>query len=1720
MAPIDNLLATRKALIKRITKTQSLCLDINKPTVTLNEVDLLAIDVAEQKVKAEDLYEKTCSICTEEEFEDHDPDFDTIFAALKKMQIGIMTYKEVKAAAKAASTNTAFKLDKIGIPEFSGKFTDWESFHDIFLVAVHNNPTVAGGEKLMRLKKALTGEAAAIVSSFTSTAANYQQAWDLLCKRYENKRELVFAHLKKLDDVKPLQSESAAGLRSISDALNECVRALTVLKVPVDKWDLILIFYSQRKLDVESRKQWCLEQKPTLPTLQEFLDFVELRARAFADSASSSSKIGSSSSSEKKKGAHHSSTPPTCHKCSGAHSLTQCSEFCGLPVKERKQVVSRNNLCFNCMGKGHGAATCKSKFTCRTCQKQHHSLLHDESQVRAPAPQTGATPQMPNPTPSTTVNAAISRAQNQKSRVMLLGTLIVNAVDSVGEEREVRVFVDGGSEMNFISERCVDMLGLRRKKSCVKILGIGSGEEQESRGIVSLKIFSRVREFSLVISALILKKITELLPSSPCQQSWPHLEDLELGDPNFHQPGPTDVLLGAEFASFILLPGFRKGPTGSPMGQNTQFGWMLSGPSATDIQNSNPSNYLSRRVRAHHAACHKSGECLEKAITKFWEMEEPDHHEIPQSTEDEECEIQFVSTHRRNEDGGYTVTLPFKKPSTPLGHSRQAAVKRFQRVENRLAEQPAIKAQYVAGMRESINAGFMELVPPEKLEEERAGATPEVGLDHYYMPHREVLKPTNTTTKCRIVFDASAKTSSGVSLNDVLMTGPKLQVDIVPLFIRFRSHIVAMSADIVKFYPQFHVSSKQTDYQRLVWREEPQDPLLDYRMVRLTFGVTTAPYLAIRCLHQLAEDEKEAFPLVPPIFKNDFLVDNLLSGADSVESALLLQNQIRQVMDRGNLKLRKWASNCNEILDAVPPEHREGNSSLSIDETDSVKTIGLNWNPKSDQFGVSIFVPDISQPCSKRQVLSAIAKIFDPLGWLAPVTVRPKILMQKCWKAKLDWDSPLPDELQKEWNSYVEELPILEKIKIDRCILSPPHPSSRNCKYELHGFSDASEDSYSACAYIRTYDEEGRAAVKLVAGKTKVAPIKAETIPRLELCGTVLISKLIKTVQDSLPTKFETVRCWTDSTCVLGWLNSKKKLPVFVINRVRKVEAIVPSHLWAHVPGRENPADCASRGISASALINHPLWFDGPPWLKSYQAPATVNAMISRAVPVKEEESQISLLIKNCSSFTRMKRVVAYCLRFLNNSRPGWVKRSGFLTCGELNAALIPIVKNVQSEEFQEEILKCEKSEAPKSGIKFLAPFLDSNGILRVGGRLRLSSVPYNRKHPILLPRKHNLSETIVRFNHVNHLHAGPQLLLALTRDQFWILRGVDVAKKIVRACVVCHRHNSQTSSQLMGQLPSPRTVPSRPFSQCGVDYAGPFYLCLKKGRNPTITKAYVCLFVCMATRAIHLELVSDLSTPAFIAALIRFTSRRGLPADIYCDGGKNFEGASNEIKEFLRFVRANPHNKAVSNFLGDKGVTYHFNPPLAPHHGGLWEAGVKSMKHHLKRTVENRKLTSEEFLTLLTQVEAALNSRPLTQMSTDPNDFGVLTPGHFLVGDSLVALPQDDLTHLSPNRLTRWQEVQQMYQHIWRRFESELLSPQHLHYKWPEVQPNLEPGTLVLIRDDEPSWGPLKWKRGRIVATFPGRDGLVRSCDVRAANGSVYRRSITKLSPLPIYNK
>ncbi|KAJ8951488.1 hypothetical protein NQ318_000184 [Aromia moschata] len=527
-----------------------------------------------------------------------------------------------------------------------------------------------------------------------------------------------------------------------------------------------------------------------------------------------------------------------------------------------------------------------------------------------------------------------------------------------------------------------------------------------------------------------------------------------------------------------------------------------------------------------------------------------------------------------------------------------------------------------------------------------------------------------------------------------------------------------------KDLPTFQVREKDRSYQRILWRFSKDDPVQTFVLNTVTYGMNCSPFLAIRTLLQLAKEFKNEFPIVSKILETDVYVDDVLSGSNSLNSALEVQQELISLLNKGCFELRKWASNHPGLLTHLP------SSSLPFaldSETDStVKILGLQWPPSSDSF---IFkITPLQKICTKRSMLSDLARIFDPLGFLTPLTLYLKFIIQQLWARNTDWDSPPSDDILDIWTQFKQELSAIQDIHIPRHIIPESYIA-----LELHGFCDASSRGYSAVIYLRSTLPSGKIQVNFICAKSKVAPLKSISIPRLELCSALLLSELMNFVlsffEDHIT--ISKVYAWSDSTITLAWINSSPhRWGTFVCNRVTKIHENVPSSIWRHISSQDNPADPASRGLLPSALISNSLWFSGPRWLSmSSEYWPTLSD-----IPETDEEKHhvtllsvenqtpskntLSELIEKYSSLSKIQRILAYILRFLHNLKHAQAKQSGYLSRSELENSLTLLIKNVQEEEFSTEIYRLKSQRPLQRTFKKLTSFLDKSGVLRVGGRL------------------------------------------------------------------------------------------------------------------------------------------------------------------------------------------------------------------------------------------------------------------------------------------------------------------------------------------------------------------------------------------------------------------
>lgn len=1262
---------------------------------------------------------------------------------------------------------------------------------------------------------------------------------------------------------------------------------------------------------------------------------------------------------------------------------------------------------------------------------------------------------------------------------VLLSTAMVKIVNPETKQcLEARCLLDCGSQSSFITKSLKDRLGIQGQ--AVRSLTVAGINNISIDALENCKfeLVSCISSFTKQVYALVIPSITGNLPSTEVDASEINIpQNIKLADTRFNYPATVDVLIGADLFWDIINPEKLAMGHNQPSLQNSQLGWLVVGPVMC------PTNKV---------YCNFSQD-VSTTLKKFWELEElPADKKY--TDEEEQCEAHFRENTYRTEEGRFCVKLPFKIHPEQLGDSYKMSRSRFDNLERRFERQPHIKKQYVDFIDEYHDLGHLSVVDkPETFN---------------FLPHHAVIRENAEKTKCRVVFDASAKTDSGLSLNDILMVGPKVQDDIMSILLRFRQHKLVFTGDVAKFYRQILVDQSQRYLQMILWRPNRGEQIKFLQLNTVTYGTSSAPFLSTRCLLQLALECQD--PKIREVIEHDFYCDDILTGSDSVEELRYIQESVENVLASACLKLPKIRTNCESLF-----KEKEGyDSQEKVQINTECIILGMKWNPCSDNLLIS-YNPDDNireGKLTKRTILSDSSKIFDPLGLLCVCTVMFKMLLQQLWLQELKWDDEIPTDMQTAWQRLTKGLKILSLLEIPRHIIC-----NEPVRIEIHAFSDASLKAYAGCIYIRSVNKEGEIFVRLLCAKTRVAPLKAVTIPKLELCGAVLAAKLCSTVVKALRCAIVKIVYWSDSQIVLSWLKGQQsRLKTFVLHRVEIIKNITSSQgdsSWMYVPSAQNPADLASRGLFPEQLENNNLWWEGPTFLKCEDSQWPDQSMLKcselpelKVFVVNDVDNEFVVNIKRFSTLRKLKRAYAFVLRFIKNFRNS-NKLIGPLTVEELDEAERQLIKFCQRECFELEVnsLKINRKVHEKSALISLSPFLDDQGIMLVGGRLENSDYSHFKKHPIILSAKHHFTKLLFEHEHKRLLHAGPQLLLASIRERYWPVAGRTLARKVFRQCITCKRMQGRVAAQIMGNLPLQRMIPGFPFEVVGIDYAGPILISTRKGRGARLVKAYLCVVVCFKTKACHLELVSDLTTEAFILALRRFISRRGKPKEIFCDNGSNFVGASRELQRSI-------DSDLVLDFSANEGIKFHFSPAYAPNFGGLHEAGVKIAKSLMKKVVGNSHLTFEELTTLFAQIEAVMNSRPLTPLSSNPFDLSPLTPGHFLIGRPLTSLPAPDLQGANPNRLHRYARIEQARQHFWSRWSHEYIAELHQRTKWRTRHEDLRPGQLVLIKDEQTP--PLKWPLGRIHRLYPGSDQTSRVADVQTTRGIV-KRSIRKIVPL-----
>lgn len=1754
---LARLIGKRDAIFERVNRVYKLALNISSFESRSNEqfmVDSETID---------DLHSKFESIIDQINdlvltgSPDESPDyasllsFEDLYSRIKRTRNKINSVSDVKSSSLPSRPNeTRIKLPPVEIPSFDGSTEKWPIFYESFKANIHNNTQLTDSQRVQYLIGKLTHSALKITAGIVPTADTYSILWNSLVNKYQDKRSLGTHYMNNIFDIKAC-SNTATSLDTFIEKYSASIAALKQLNI-TDLSDFILLHCALRKVDSHTAQAFELSVRGTeIPSSKDFIAFVRdqikilSRCNLSVPNANPRSQSNVNKQRERTKtgsmtrvdsyvaqsdNVSHSATG-SCGYCRKTDHvlLNKCTQFkTQSDPQKRFEFVKSKHGCVNCLSTIHTVSSCKSSSLCELCQKRHHTLLHFENKnsnththtaqlvtlketdrpasncASASAPATVSSPSLaPRPSPSVLVDNPSERTSSDSSRAdltnvsvdaptsngslslsvnvkpstnILLSTAQVyaSANNTINNKILIRCLIDNGSQNNLITVDCCKLLNLNiipLTNSYVRGVGLSS---RPIHGYVNIHIQSRVypkNKYNL--QALVVDCVTDQMPTHFIERcDMGHLDSIPLADLTWNIPGNIDLVLGAQLFPYIYLGDRIDSGTRAPPALSTAFGYVLMGDCP-----------ITQKVSTSFSAL-----ALNDLIQQFWELEEIPHKQFL-SPEDTECENIYSSSVTRDEDGRYSVALPFCRDPSELGNSRSNAHRRLMTLERKFKQVPTLRENYNAVIAEYIENGYLTEVPE-----------PEVTDDGYYIPHHAVVRPDKPLP--RIVLDASAKTHTGFSLNDILYTGPNLQADLFLLLLDFRLFPVAITADIKQMYLQIGVPDDQRRFLQILFRFNENDSIKTFQFNRIPFGLKPSPFLAMRTVRQLATDMAPDFPEASQIAESKLYMDDLVHSVPDAESAARLARELISLFKCGAFDLVKWSSNCAELLESLSTAHR-GSVDFTQGSVVALKVLGLSWEPSEDIFFFT--TSQVTDKCTKRNILSVVARLFDVLGLVAPVILFAKLLIKELWLNNIGWDDTPPESVVRRFAALTQELPLLSTLKIPRHV-----GVSCDCTVNIVAFADASMNGYGSVVYLHISDASG-IMVRLVCAKSKVSPTKVTTLARLELCAALLMSKLIKTVHDAYRdrVKISGIFAFSDSTVALSWIHSSPhRWSVFVSNRVAQCQENLASQNFYHVAGIENPSDCLSRGLLPSQIVGHDLWWNGPGWMRrpvsewpieSFSPPKGCEvpeqrASVFAATTAQRDAPVLHELAQRLSSWDKLLKAVVYVLKFLKR----------LPSVDDINSLIVAekaVIRAVQSMHFSEDIALLKKGKLPSKKLRNLCTFLDEEGILRIGGRLAKSDLPFEAKHPALLPKHDHVVDLIIRHYHVLNCHTGPGLLVSILRQRYWILDARTVVRAKVRQCNACFRVNPSHPTPKMADLPAFRIREAKAFTHTGVDYAGPLRITLTRRRGQHAQKAYICLFVCLVTKAIHIELVSDLTSDSYLAAFKRFIARRGPVSCLYSDNGTNFVGAKAQLDEF---------NKALRPELISHRIDWKMIPPRAPHFGAMWESNVKSLKTHLYRVIGSQLLTYEELQTVLVQIESVMNSRPLNVVSSDPHP-EVITPAHFLMSTPLQYLPASDISDTS--LVQRKKLLDHMVQSFWKKWRLEYLHTLQVRLKWATPDNPVQVGKVVLVgQDDSP---PLNWPLGVITETFPGSDNIIRVAMVKTRFGT-FKRPVVKLYPIP----
>ncbi|XP_073789840.1 uncharacterized protein [Danio rerio] len=1384
---------------------------------------------------------------------------------------------------------------------------------------------------------------------------------------------------------------------------------------------------------------------------------------------------------------------PYCPHCdSRDHYLNACEQFKKLTTAQVTTWIREGKRCWRC-GRTHDVGVCNLKRLCSVCKELHLTVLHDSVQDTSRAVLMVSLP----PT-----RIYLDRP-NRSPKVMLKVVKVL--LHSGRKTMETHAVLDDGSERTLVLQPVVQQLQLSGTPELLSLQTIHQCHTELIGSSVSFEVSSvsnPSKKFAIhnAFTAPGLCLAEHHYPVAALQRAYRHLKDLPL--PPMDKVRPL-LLIGSDMPHLLTpVQPVCKGPPGGPIAVRTQLGWSLQGP-MSPMQPSRGSQ------QCLHIMSVPTCDNLFQHVERLWQVDTLPYNTkmVTRSKQDKEAYTLLQNaTVRVTVDcvRRYATPLLRRTPRTLLQADKTAVLPSLRRTERTLERDPDRAKIYCSEISKLESAGYVAKITAEEANQSE---------ESWFIPHHMV----HHNGKDRIVFNCSFQ-HHGQSLNDQLLPGPTLGPSLLGVLLRFRQHTVAISGDIKGMFHQVRLLPGDKSVLRFLWRgmcREVEPEIYEWQV--LPFGTTCSPCCAIHALQHHVQEHKEGKTELVDIVEHSFYVDNCLHSVPTASEAKVIVDGLRQLLSEGGFEIRQWACNVPSVTEHLPSDARSASSErwLAQSSTDLQEpTLGLRWDCINDTLGYNLRSVENVEP-TLRNMYKTLASQYDPLGFITPFTTRAKVIIQDLWKHNLGWDDPIePSHLRDTWLSWVEELPTLTKIHFPRAY-TPAAADNPSAIRELHVFSDASERAYGSVAYLRTTDEQGQIHITFVSARSRVAPRKCLSVPRLELCAALTGAQLGKVIQTELTLPIHKVTFWSDSTTVLYWLTSEScHYKVFVGTRVAEIQTLTEMAEWKYVESHHNPADHITRGLTLTEIAGPHQWSSGPafliqspdqwPSMPQTKAEPDCNELKKSAFIGTASSPSVSLPVPgNFHTWQELVKATSKSLHGAAADTDSSIKASEYIEAEKL------LLAQAQMDSFPMEVqhLKAGHPVSPNSRLGSLAPeYDDATGLIRVGGRLRRATdLDLEAIHPIILDPSHHITKLLIKETDQQLLHPGSERVLAELRRQYWILRGRQAVRKHQHTCQDCQIWRAKPQTPRMADLPPCRlNLYKPPFYSTGVDCFGPY--AVKIGRRQE--KRWGIIYKCLTTRCVHLDLLEHMDSDAFLLSLRRFIARRGKPMELLCDNGTNFIGGDRELRESFEAM-----SPKLQEQLAEQKISFRHNPPNAPHFGGTWEREIKSVKTALQVILREQSVPEPVLQTLLVEVENILNSKPLGYVSSDIADVDPVTPNLLLMGRRDASLPQVlyDSSNLLGRR--RWRHSQVLADCFWTTFIRQYLPSMQGRQKWTTDGKELAVGQVVLVID--PQLPRSHWPVGTVTEALPGADGRIRVVRIKVKD-KTYTRPVVRLIPLP----